>query len=179
MKTYKSDKEIAIHWLRNYTVTEEGQVIRSKQAAKGNGNSPIGKVLKPEVTQNGYNRVTLCLNGQTKRFQLHRLVAFLHVPNPDPDNYNVINHKDGNPQNNHKDNLEWCSYSENLQHAYDTLGRRPPEGETQGNSKLTDEIVYSIRHGRDESPTELAKEFGVSKATIQDALNYRTWTQVI
>lgn len=51
---------------------------------------------------------------------VHRLVALTWVDNPDPSSKNMVNHIDGNKLNNHVDNLEWCTCSENNQHAYDT-----------------------------------------------------------
>ena len=50
-----------------------------------------------------------------KPMLLHRVVALAWIPEVDgkPD----VNHKDGNRQNNHADNLEWCNAKENMQHA--------------------------------------------------------------
>jgi len=52
---------------------------------------------------------------QWKHYYIHRLVweAFL-----DKWIYNEINHIDWNKNNNHVDNLEWCSRSHNLKHRY-------------------------------------------------------------
>jgi len=62
----------------------------------------------------GYSYVRIKLAMQLT----HRLVASAWLDNPEE--YTHINHKDGNKKNNHVENLEWCTPSHNLQHAYDT-----------------------------------------------------------
>lgn len=57
-------------------------------------------------------------NGHNVAREVHILVAKTFIPNPN--NYPIVNHKDGNKHNNRVDNLEWVTYSENNQHAYDT-----------------------------------------------------------
>lgn len=84
------------------------------------------RFLKPAATSWGYLTVELFKNGKGKTHKIHRMVAEAFVPNVD--GKPLINHKDGNKQNNHFENLEWCTYSENLKHAWDM-------GLTQGNRK--------------------------------------------
>lgn len=64
--------------------------------------------LVPHRMKNGYLQVTLYSGNKSKRkFLIHRLVAEAFIPNPQ--NLPQINHKDENKQNNHVDNLEWCT----------------------------------------------------------------------
>lgn len=80
------------------------------------------KVTKPKermirtYTTNGYKMVDLCKQGKYKRCLVHRLVATAFIDNPLQKQQ--VNHKDGNKSNNTVDNLEWCTQSENMKHAY-------------------------------------------------------------
>lgn len=78
-----------------------------------------GSIKKYSVNRSGYRIVTLRLNKKNYSFQIHRLVAIQFIPNPN--NLPVVNHIDGDKQNNCISNLEWCTYSENTRHAIDVL----------------------------------------------------------
>lgn len=105
-----------------YAVSSEGRV-RSLDRTITNKNGKQwfypGKILKPDITQTNmtaYARVTLSKEHKTKRFSIHRLVAeAFHGPAPDDKPH--VNHIDNNGSNNTPENLEWCSHSENMQHA--------------------------------------------------------------
>lgn len=95
---------------RNYRLYIDGEVWSVKS----------GKFLKQE-TSKGYKRVTLSINGKTERFQVHRLVAMYFIENQL--NKPCVNHIDGDKENNNLNNLEWCTYSENENHSYNSLGK--------------------------------------------------------
>ena len=48
-----------------------------------------------------------------KNFYVHKLVACTFITNVDRKKYNIVNHIDENPLNNHINNLEWCTAGEN------------------------------------------------------------------
>jgi len=91
-----------------YQVSNLGN-IKSFYKAKEN-------IKKPTLSNKGYLRVALSKNKKSKKFAIHRLVAKTFLPNPN--NYLDVNHKDGNKLNNCVDNLEWCSRSYNISHAW-------------------------------------------------------------
>jgi hypothetical protein len=57
-------------------------------------------------------------SGKNRKMYVHRLVALAYIPNPS--RHPIVNHIDGNPSNNTVENLEWCTQSQNAQHAHDT-----------------------------------------------------------
>lgn len=93
----------------NYRVSPKG-VIRSKKT---------NRYLKPNNNTSGYPSVTL--DGKTVR--VHRVVAEVFIPNPN--NLECVNHINGDKEDNHMDNLEWCTRSENNRHARETGLHRP------------------------------------------------------
>lgn len=58
-----------------------------------------------------YPSITLCGSS----IGIHRLIAFLFVPNPNPDKYDQVNHIDMDKTNFKKENLEWCDAKWNSQ----------------------------------------------------------------
>ena len=67
-----------------------------------------------------YLRVRLTdSKNERKSCLVHRLVADTFLIKPDI-NYPVVNHKNGIKTDNRVENLEWCSQSENISHAYRT-----------------------------------------------------------
>jgi hypothetical protein len=52
-----------------------------------------------------------------KNYSIHRLVATYFVSNPNPEEFNVINHIDNDYMNFKYDNLEWCTTKMNVHHS--------------------------------------------------------------
>lgn len=124
------------------------------------------KILKNNI-RNGYEYVTLCVNGQRKKFYVHRLVAIAFIPNPN--SYEQVNHKDGNKSNNKASNLEWCTQKENLLHAFRT-GLNTPT--TQNLIRFDRKPVIRIEDGKWFSGvTEAANQMGVCEAAMSKCLN--------
>lgn len=137
------------------------------------------KKLKPCI-RNGYLSYSLNLEGKTKYYYLHRLIAQNFIPNPA--NLPCVNHKDGDKLNNNIDNLEWCSYSQNNKHAFEHNLKQPTilKHEKHWNAKLTEEDVEWIRQHYIKNSCEygqgaLARKFNTSRPNIYDIINYITW----
>ena len=117
-----------IDGFKNYEVSNLGNVRSLSQKRKlkdGSIKVISGKLL---TKQTGWNNKYLCVglyddNKKYHRLPIHRLVAKTFIPNPN--NYPVINHVDGDTSNNKIDNLEWCTQSHNIKEAY-RVGRAKP-----------------------------------------------------
>lgn len=73
-------------------------------------------ILAPRANRDGRLLVHLNKDGESKNYQVHRLVGMAFIPNPEKKS--DINHKNGNYQDNRLENLEWATRSENHLHAY-------------------------------------------------------------
>ena len=92
-------------FIPEYFITKEGRIY-SKLKEKGL------RELRPHVNNRGYMVITI----RKKCYKIHRLVAENFLPKID--GKPVVNHIDGDKLNNNVNNLEWCTQSENVQHAW-------------------------------------------------------------
>lgn len=86
-----------------------------------------------------------------------------------------INHKDANNQNNRRDNLEYVTPKENLDH-YQRAIRLGIAARPNHAKKLTiSDVKEIIRLSHDLSQNAIAAMFGVDRATVYDIIRRRTW----
>ena len=152
----------------DYAVSNHGRVKRLN----------TGKILQTICKSTGYNQTNFLINGKRKTIKVHWLVteAFLGKR---PKNLET-NHKDGNKRNNHINNLEYVTSSENNKHAYKTGLKKPTSprlGEACNKAKLTRQDVIEIKKLRKKGHTTVAlgKMFGVSHSAISYIINNRNW----
>ena len=101
-------------WFFNDDCTKSVKVSTCGLILKNNGWTcgTLDRLSKYFSTQIGHKK--------HKQYMIHRLVASTFLGKPDDPRQIFVNHKDGNGLNNNIDNLEWCTVSENTQHAIDT-----------------------------------------------------------
>ena len=85
--------------------------------------SNLGRIMNlkgqnPKITfgtldKRGYRRFKF----ENKFYGVHRLIAECFIPNPE--NYDCIDHKDGNKENNSTVNLEWVTAEENVKRYFE------------------------------------------------------------
>lgn len=138
------------------------------------------RILRQYINIGGYRHVYLySQDGSYKRQNplTHKLLAQAFLPNPN--NHKVVNHKDGNKQNNNLNNLEWCTKSHDVRHAGSMGLKTYKNGERLYNAKLSKKKVIYIRSKKGiVSQRRLAEKFGVSQATLAAAQIGKTWKHV-
>src|SRR5690625_5681613 len=92
----------------NHEVSNTGKVRVRESQRRTN----IGLELSQKTDKDGYKSVAI--NRTTVR--VHRMVAEAFIPNPN--NNEVVHHKDNSKGNNDASNLEWASISFNTAHSY-------------------------------------------------------------
>lgn len=145
----------------------------------GNVRRVGGKLLRPVLTA-GYYVVTLCKDGASKNFRVHRLVAEAFL-GPLPDGMQTLHGPEGKTVN-HVGNLRYGTQPEN-----EADKRRDGTaliGEAANSAKLTEEQVRSIREayrprGRGGlGSTALAARYGVNSSTILRIVQGQQWRHI-
>ena len=89
-----------------YSINKEGRVFGHRD----------NKWLKPSINKDGYNQVSIRINGENKDLLVHELVAkaYLNIRK----DRTFLSHKDNNKLNNSIRNLEWI---EPIKHELDDV----------------------------------------------------------
>lgn len=169
-----------IGYEKSYSISSLGRILaKEKRVLGSHGVYKLHKekFLKLSIHTGGYNQLWLWRNKKIQGFSFHRIFATHFIPNPE--NKPFINHKDGNKLNNSISNLEWCTSSDNLIHAYST-GLKSAKGEKHGRRKLTNSIVLKIRemYSVKKDLECLSDLFKVSKSTICSIGKRKTWQHI-
>ena len=90
----------------NYVIDTDGTIINTK----------TDKVITQGISQDGYPRVCLKINGKQKNRFVHRLLAETYIDNPDGGT--VVDHINGVRNDNRLSNLRWTTSSGNRRNAH-------------------------------------------------------------
>ncbi len=149
----------------NYEINKNGEIRNLK----------TNKLLKLHESWDGYFEVRLMIRKSEWVIKLHRLVAEAFLPNPT--NKPVVNHKDGNKKNNNANNLEWCTITENNNHALTTGLRKMPKGEKHPTSKLKELEVKEIfeLYNKGLPLKSISNKYRISLGHLNRILNGERW----
>jgi hypothetical protein len=157
-----------------YEISNLGRI---KSLPKPNYKSKI-KILKPPLNTYGYCYVTFFKDKHKYNYLIHRLVLQAFIGYSDMQ----CNHKNGIKTDNRLENLEYCTQSENMIHAYQIGLQIPLKGELSKNSKLSLSDVINIRKLYQKrgywNQLRLSKLFNVSRPNISNIVNNKRWEQV-
>ncbi len=147
-----------------YMISNYGGVWSLPRAIKtknGQTRELKGKLLSYTTHGTGYNNVYLSKNGVKTYVGVHRLVAIHFVDNPQ--NKEIVNHKNEIRNDNHYLNLEWVTHGENLAH----------NGAFQkGREKIKKKVYQYSLDG------ELINVYSYAGATAEDGFTPNAVTQV-
>lgn len=165
-----------------YEVSSDGELKTFNWKNKG-----VEKIMRPARDGCGYLR-TMLKNKEGKfcTIKVHRIVAKTFIPNPE--NKGEVNHKNGIKTDNRVINLEWCTRSENLKHAFD-IQLITKKGENNPAATVTEAQVLEIRKNyvygtncrRKGSVTkkQLAEKYNTTFAVIKQIIQGKTWKHLL
>ena len=145
----------------DYLISDNGEVISLKNNCH--------KTLKKRINSRGYYYVNLSKNGKYKSVSIHRIVGKHFIDNPN--NYNILNHIDGNKLNNDYSNMKEAA----------RLGLLNIKKGSQSNlygGKINIDIanrIREIRNNENLSYSKIAKMLNISKATIINVCKNRIY----
>lgn len=164
-----------------YEISNLGRVKALKKK-RSNGKEYEETIHKLTLSKWGYYKITLWKDNKRFYYLVHRLVACVFISNPE--NKPQVNHIDGIKSNNHIDNLEWCTQSENGFHAYKTGLSKPILGANHHAVKINENIARNVkklletRINNKPSLRQIAKDLGISRSCVREIHENKSWKYV-
>lgn len=141
-----------------------------------------GNALEHYILKNGniVSKTGIILNQKMakgyesfKGKYVHRLVAEKYIQNPN--NYKDVNHINGIKTDNRVENLEWCTRSQNIKHAWDNKLNKGTTGKVSKSRLLSIKDIHNIKTSILTS-REIGQIYNVSKTTILNIKNNKIYT---
>ena len=155
---------------------------KTKYVADTNGdifNSETNYKLSLQLDKDGYYIVKITHNGRSITKRVNQLVASAFIPNPE--NKPEAHHIDRDRQNNKPSNLQWCTRKEHFdieRRDFNKFTRS--RGERNGSAQCTDDTMRTaaLEMCNGVSVVEVSKKFNISKSTLYDVYNKKSWTHI-
>lgn len=177
-----------------YSVDQEGRIWRHRRLAAGSKvGAPTHWTTLPaprraETSGSGerrensttYLRVMFVTVGEQRMsVDAHRIV-WMVVKQEDIPPALEVNHKNGNGEDNHPNNLELLTHPENVAHAIHELGKISRPKKMNGD-KLTPAQVLEVRDlcaRKAMAQTEIARRYGISVNSVFNIASRKTWRHI-
>jgi hypothetical protein len=152
-----------------YEVSNHGR-LKMLPAMRKDGKQRPERIIHGCKNSRGYMTCRLYSPRMEKSRTIHSIVAVAWCPKQD---YQTeVNHRDLDKTNNHPDNLEWCSRTENNQHA----ARNGHHNTAILNPVIVRIIRRCLQFGMRQK--DIGKAFGVPQNTISNVSTGSRWSHV-
>lgn len=130
-------------------------------------------IKKAQTICHGYKYCGINYNGKITTKRVHRLVAEAFIDNPN--NYNIVGHKNNIKSDNRVDNLYWTTISENTKKAFDDGLAKNDKGFDDSQSKpvFMFETATNKKVGEFGSCRIASEQTGISLSTISRQAKYK------
>ena len=133
------------------------------------------RILKPRLDRHGYYHVVFSKSGKVKKNKIHRIVMLAFVGESDLQ----VNHINGIKTDNRLENLEYCTPSENVRHAFDTGLMTDRKGENNNSAKLTRACVERIKYEHQGMlQKDIAKIYGIDQSLVSLIRSGKAWKHI-